>query len=370
MPEGIGLSLSRRFFESVVGPVIEEHFSKLPFAAARIGRGSEVLGYDTDVSADHDYGPTVQLFLAEDQFRKFAVPLGQKLDEALPDFFEGWPVRFSSSTRPSPSITVGSDLMAGYDHGVELYAMSAWCQRFLQRPYPVELSLKEWLFYPEQLFLTATAGAVFRDDTGEITHFRAMLQYFPQDVWLYKLSAQWHLVAEERAYIGRTGDVGDDIGSRIISARMVENLMRLGFLIERQYAPYPKWFGLGFAKLSCAEILSPILQRVLSSPKWQDREKHLAEACQFLAQLQLELRVPGATAPEIGTLHGRQYHFIDTLKIGAAIQNAIVDKNLHQLPNFGAADQILKSNAILSVPRLAKASTEGVFATKMWWDYQ
>ncbi|TBG07147.1 DUF4037 domain-containing protein [Rhizobium leguminosarum] len=47
----------------------------------------------------------------------------------------------------------------------------------------------------------------------------------------------WNRIAEERAYVGRAGDVGDELGSRIIAARMVGNIMRLAMLIERRYAP-------------------------------------------------------------------------------------------------------------------------------------
>ena len=63
MEQGIGLGLSRRFYEALVAPRINSVFPDLPHAAARIGLGSEVLGFDTASSADHDYGPCVQIFL-------------------------------------------------------------------------------------------------------------------------------------------------------------------------------------------------------------------------------------------------------------------------------------------------------------------
>ena len=36
---------------------------------------------------------------------------------------------------------------------------------------------------------------------------------------------------------------------RLTAALLVRDVMRLAFLIERQYAPYAKWFGTGFARL-------------------------------------------------------------------------------------------------------------------------
>jgi hypothetical protein len=39
------------------------------------------------------------------------------------------------------------------------------------------------------------------------------------------------------------------LGSRIVAARQVRELMRPGFLLERNYWPYPKWFGTAFGRL-------------------------------------------------------------------------------------------------------------------------
>ncbi|SMD18765.1 hypothetical protein [Kibdelosporangium aridum] len=58
-----GLELSRRFSVEVVQPLVRKHFGDLPHTAARIGSGSEVLGFDTERSADHEWGPRLQLFV-------------------------------------------------------------------------------------------------------------------------------------------------------------------------------------------------------------------------------------------------------------------------------------------------------------------
>nr|WP_309505012.1 hypothetical protein [Streptomyces sp. KM273126] len=58
-----GLELSRRFYTEAVRPLLEEVAPATPHSAARIGSGSEVLGYDTARSTDHEWGPRLQLFL-------------------------------------------------------------------------------------------------------------------------------------------------------------------------------------------------------------------------------------------------------------------------------------------------------------------
>ena len=64
-----GLELSKAFFEEIVQPLLKEDFAALNYSAALLGDGSEVLGYDTSISMDHDWGPRVQIFLEESDFK-------------------------------------------------------------------------------------------------------------------------------------------------------------------------------------------------------------------------------------------------------------------------------------------------------------
>jgi hypothetical protein len=54
MPAMSGLELARRFYVEAVLPIVEATFPGLVHSAARIGCGSEVLGFDDRVSRDHD----------------------------------------------------------------------------------------------------------------------------------------------------------------------------------------------------------------------------------------------------------------------------------------------------------------------------
>lgn len=53
-----GLELCHNFYEEVVAPAVGA-----PHGAALLGPGSDVLGYDTERSTDHDWGPRCQLFV-------------------------------------------------------------------------------------------------------------------------------------------------------------------------------------------------------------------------------------------------------------------------------------------------------------------
>ena len=54
-----GIEMARHLYQSAVAP----RLAGVPHAAALLGHGSEVLGYDDAISTDHDFGPRVQVFL-------------------------------------------------------------------------------------------------------------------------------------------------------------------------------------------------------------------------------------------------------------------------------------------------------------------
>ena len=53
-----GLQLSQRFYAHVVAPQL----AGIPHSAALFGWRSDVLGYDTERSTDHGWGPRVLVF--------------------------------------------------------------------------------------------------------------------------------------------------------------------------------------------------------------------------------------------------------------------------------------------------------------------
>jgi hypothetical protein len=63
MPDFIaGLRLGKLFYLEAVEPILNASFPGLQVSAALIGSGSEILGFDTEMSADHHRGPRVMLF--------------------------------------------------------------------------------------------------------------------------------------------------------------------------------------------------------------------------------------------------------------------------------------------------------------------
>ena len=82
------------------------------------------------------------------------------------------------------------------------------------------VTVADWLCTPTQILAGLTRGAVFHDPDGELARYRAALAWYPDDVWRYALAAGWLKVAQEEPFVGRTGSTGDDLGSRLLTARL------------------------------------------------------------------------------------------------------------------------------------------------------
>ena len=104
------------------------------------------------------------------------------------------------------------------------------------------MTAADWLVVPQQRLLSLTAGAVFHDDLG-LAAVRERLRYYPHDVWLYQQAAAWTAIGQDEHLAPRAGMAGDDLGSRLVTARVCRTAVQLAFLQERRYAPYDKWLG-------------------------------------------------------------------------------------------------------------------------------
>jgi hypothetical protein len=352
-----GLELSRRFYEQVVRPLLAEHAPDLPYSgrlrhsAALIGPGSEVLGFDTPQSTDHDWGPRLQIFL-EQHDEALERRLDALLHDKLPQTFLGYRCFYTRNDDGTASPT--SEGSGRPFHRVQFYTVRGYIQGQLNWDVEAELRAVDWLAMPEQVLRSLTGGAVYHDGLGQLEPVRAQLATYPHDLWLYLLANQWTRIGQEEAFMGRCGQVGDDLGSRLVAARLVRDLMRLCFLMERQYAPYIKWLGTAFQQLDCAPDLSPLLHQVLQAGTWQQREAHLATAYEYVARKHNALGLTAPLDPTVSPFYGRPFLVIHTERFSEALHAQIEDPEVRALPkNLGGIDQFVDSTDVLSCPQQA-----------------
>jgi hypothetical protein len=350
MPEFIpGLELSRLYYEETVKPILQADFPDLVHSAGLIGSGSEVLGFDTEMSADHNWGARLFLFLSVDDHARVAAQVCESLAYKLPFSFRGYPTHFQDV--PDDTGTLVPKLVKQHpvQHRVHITVLSDFLRRYTGVDLDQEWTALDWFTVPEQKLRTLVAGAVYHDGLNVLQPMRRKLAYYPRDVWLCLLSAQWTRIGQEEPFVGRAGTVGDEVGSAIIAARLVRDLMRVGFLMEKQYAPYSKWFGTAFAQLRCAATLTPIFQRVLNAPTWQEREKHLGAALETAAALHNDLGITSPVSTQLSRFHDRPFTVIGSDDIAERIWEAIQDEEVKALPyGVGKVEQVVDSTDILS----------------------
>ena len=348
-----GLELNRLFYMEVVQPLLAARFPDVAYSSGLLGYGSDVLGYDTAISTDHEWGPRLLIFLREEEYPKLHQAIGETLSRELPPSFRGYPTNFSEPAGGGVGVRLLEPGEAGQiNHHISVMTVADLLDMELGVRSLDSISARDWLTFPEQKLLEVTAGAIYHDGLRQLEPLRQRLSYYPHDVWVHRLAAQWQRISQEEAFVGRCGDVGDDLGSRIVAARLVRDVMRLCFLLERRYAPYSKWFGTAFNRLECAEQLGPRLTAVLAASSWQEREEHLADAYEAVARLQNALALTDPLDPTPRRYHNRPYRVIHAERFANALAATIHDEELRRIIEsvglVGAVDQFADSTDILS----------------------
>lgn len=354
MPDFIpGLKLGELFYQEAVRPALERRFPGLCHSAGIIGSGSEVLGFDTPMSADHHWGPRVMLFLNAEDHDAHAAAIQEALRHELPYEFYGWPTNFADPDPNDNGVQLLQSIQEGpVNHRVEVLTIFQFFADYLDCDPYAELDAPDWLTIPSQKLRTIVGGAVYHDAVG-LNDIRQKFAWYPHDVWLYLLAAGWTRIGQEEPFVGRTGYVGDDLGSQVIAARLVRDLMRLCFLMERQYAPYSKWYGTAFEKLACAQQLTPIFRWAMLAQSWREREKMLAQAYEIVAGMHNALGITEPMQTKVSNFFGRPFKVIHGGDFSAAIKAQIIDESVRRIPvDIGSIDQFSDSTDLTEATHL------------------
>jgi hypothetical protein len=258
----------------------------------------------------------------------------------LPDQFRDYPVRWTLAG------SIGNPC-------VELHTIRGFFLRYLNFDIRNAIEPADWLTLPEQKLRTVTSGVIYCDGIS-LQGDRERFQYYPHEVWLYLLAAGWQRIGQEEHLMGRAGIVGDEIGSALIGARLVRDLIRLCFLMEKQYAPYAKWFGTAFVQLATAEELAPLLRQVLLAPTWSERQKHLSPAYEIVAAKHNALHITEPLDTKVSRFHERAFLVIHGERFANAIRARITDPVVKQIASrslIGSVDQFSDSTDLLNEAR-------------------
>lgn len=341
MPKFIpGLKLNEAFYHEVVALLMHKHFPKVKYSAGLVGHGSDVLGFDGPTSMDHDWGPHLQIFLSEPDFIAYKNLLDKMLRMQLPYTYKGFSTNFLT-TDTYLSHKPKKKKSGEINHIFGFWTIQSFFFHYVGFDPYKQLTVKEWLTFPQQALIEVTSGQLFHDDL-ELEKIRQRFSYYPLDIWFFMLKMQWIKITDESSFQARTGQEGDEVGSMVVAARMVQKIMSLAFMIERQYLPYAKWFGTAFLNLQSGKKLYPHMKQILYEKNWGKRQKYMAKAAKILAQRHNELTITDKLPIRFTKFPGRNYLVLDTGVFIHKLHNEIKNEQLKNLKYpLGVIDQFI-----------------------------
>ena len=248
-----GIELSELFYREYGEPMLKERFAEyLPFIAVGLtGCGSERFGYDDCISCDHDFEAGFCVFLPDESL------VDRKTEFALERAYSKLPCEFMGVKRAQISA------VGGNRYGI--MRISDFLLEKTGSP-DGELSLKQWLFTPEQSLAEATNGKIFYDGLGVFSKIRKTLEYMPEDVRLKKLAGELLMMGQSGQYnYLRCVARGESGAAQLAVIQFVSSAMHVIFLLNKKYMPYYKWSFRALRELDKLSELSFDLEDLISS---------------------------------------------------------------------------------------------------------
>ena len=231
-----GLALCEAYFYDVCYPMLQKEFAKeLPrMAAGLVGEGSECYGFDDQISRDHDFGPSFQIFIPKEDMDVYGGRLKEKL-AALPDTYGPFEARNACELGEGRT---------------GLLAIEDFYDKFLSI-HEVPKTNRLWLAMNDNSLSTATNGKVFFDNLGVFTQIReGLLKHYPDDVRIKRLAYECTQIAQSGQYnFPRSLQRGQYVAASLALNEFLHHYMSFVYLINRVYKPYYKWEHEGLKKL-------------------------------------------------------------------------------------------------------------------------
>ena len=243
-----GLDLCEAFYHEYGEPMLRTQYpAYLPYiAAGLVGEGSECLGFDDEISRDHDFGPGFCLFLTDSMY--------EEIGEALQAEYDRLPVTYMGITR---RVSPKSPKRVGVFRIGEFYERLTGFS-------DVPTTNSQWLYAEDYRLAAATGGRVFRDELGEFTRIRkGLLAHYPKDVRLRKIAREAALIAQSGQYnYSRMLERGDKVTAQVALGEFMKHTMAIVYLLNRKYAPFYKWMHKGMEHLPILAVIGDILNAI------------------------------------------------------------------------------------------------------------
>ncbi len=269
-----GIELCEKYYNQFGKPMLERDFKELiPFISVGIaGSGSECLGFDDEISHDHDFEPGFCIFVPDEDIitEKQAFEL-QKAYNKLPREFMGYE---RSLTAP----------VGGSRHGViripDFFISKSGSRNGI-------LTIQQWFSVPENALLEAVNGKLFEDNYGEITIIRERLKYLPEDIRLKKIAGNLLIMGQSGQYnYPRCLKRKETAAAQLCITEFVKASINAIFLLNRQYQPYYKWSFKALRGLNKLSDTAEMLEYLITS---DNCESNVVKKYELIEKISVEI---------------------------------------------------------------------------------
>ena len=263
-----GLELSKRYFYNIVLPEFEKTlFDIFPLCAfGLVGEGSECYGYDDELSKDHDFGPSVCIWLRKDDYLKYKDRINEALKN-LPKTYLGFQELKESEW--------------GYNRRGLLNIEDFYFKFIGSANFPQ--TINDWQKIPENALATVTNGEVFLDNLGEFTKIREqLLNYYPEAIRQNKIATRLMNISQHGQYnYVRCLRRNDLVAANQCLYLFVDEVIHLVFLLNRRYKIFYKWANRALLDL---KILGNEIHKLLEDMVFaQNKIPYVRKICKVLA---------------------------------------------------------------------------------------
>lgn len=263
-----GLELSKRYFYDIVLPEFEKKLNDMfPLCAfGLVGEGSECYGYDDELSKDHDFGPSVCIWLRKDDYLKYKYRINKVL-ETLPKTYLGFQELKESEWGNNRRGLLNID---------DFYF------KFIGSANPPQ-TINDWQKIPETALSTVTNGEVFLDNLGEFTKIREqLLNYYPEAIRQNKIATRLMNISQHGQYnYIRCLRRNNLVAANQCLYLFVDEVIHLVFLLNRRYKIFYKWANRALLDL---KILGNEIHKLLQDMVFaQNKIPYVRKICKVLA---------------------------------------------------------------------------------------
>lgn len=263
-----GIELSESFFNDCIFPVLQDNFGSYldDISAALLGDGSEVLGFDDEISHDHNYCPRVLLFVVDKKFDLVGDALLKAILDVAPNDYKGFKLQNNE-----------------FRKFIEVVPLEGFFINYLDTDYFPVTSI-DWLKLDEQKLLELTSGKIFYDSKNQLRQTIDKIRFYPKDVKYFLLSTCYSRLSEvggiERSIIRK-----DFISVDMYRSYFVYFAIKTFHLYKNRFCPYRKWMGINLETLGCeGEELKSKIESLLSTSDYSKIRFGIKDILNFISK--------------------------------------------------------------------------------------